>query len=373
MDKKFKDRLLLIVIAALLFAAVLNIDKAGKLLNYIFTLILPVIVGLVLAFVLSVPMNGFENLLAKIALKRGKHPSEKALTFAGFFMTAVSIVTIAAVVLVVVIPQLAESAGSIMPRLEEVLPRWIDILSGYGINTDVLTKWAEGLDRDRIIDYLTGSAGDILASAVGISTTILSGIVNAVFGIILSVYVLLNRKTLARQSRKLIYAYCKTKAADKIVYIAALIRTTFTKFISGQCVEAVILALMIFISFSLAGLPYAGLTGVLTGVFAFIPYVGAFAACGTGAFLMLLSSPSKALLSVAVFLAVQFIEGHFIYPYVVGNSVGLPALWTLVAALLGGRLFGIIGMIFFIPLTSVIYTLAGESVNKRLVSKGIKI
>ena len=373
MDKKFKDRLLLIVIAALLFAAVLNIDKAGKLLNYIFTLILPVIVGLVLAFVLSVPMNGFENLLAKLAAKCERDISGKALTRISFTLTAAAILIISAVVVIMVIPQLAATAAGILPKIQETLPRWIDILSGYGINTDVLTKWAEVLDRDRIIDYLTGSAGDILASAVGISTTILSGIVNAVFGIILSVYVLLNRKTLARQSRKLTYAYCKTKAADKIVYIAALIRTTFTKFISGQCVEAVILALMIFISFSLAGLPYAGLTGVLTGVFAFIPYVGAFAACGTGAFLMLLSSPSKALLSVAVFLAVQFIEGHFIYPYVVGNSVGLPALWTLVAALLGGRLFGIIGMIFFIPLTSVIYTLAGESVNKRLVSKGIKI
>lgn len=373
MDKTIKDKILLIVIAAALFAAVLNIDKAGKLLHYILTLILPVIVGLVLAFVLSVPMNGYERLLSKLAVKSKRNISEKALTWLSFILTAVSLLLVLVIVVGMVIPQLAVTVSGIGPKIQETLPGWIDILNSCSIDTDKIAQWVEGLDKDRIIHYLTGSAGDIAASVAGISRTIFSGVITATFGIIISIYVLFNKKTLARQSRKFIYAYCKTRAADKIMYISSLIQRTFTKFISGQCVEAVILGFMIFISFIIAGLPYAGLIAVLTGFCAFIPYVGAFAACATGAFLMLLDSPSKAVLSVIVFLAVQFVENHFVYPHVVGNSVGLPALWTLVAALIGGKMFGIIGMIFFIPLTSVIFTLLKENVNSRLNSKGIEI
>lgn len=125
-----------------------------------------------------------------------------------------------------------------------------------------------------------------------------------------------------------------------------------------------------FVSFSIFRLPYAGLVAVLTAVCAFIPYIGAFVSCVTGALLTLIYDPSKVILCVIVYSVVQFIENQFIYPHVVGNSVGLSALWTLLAALIGGKLFGLVGILFFIPLTAVIITLVEESTDKRIAKKG---
>lgn len=154
--------------------------------------------------------------------------------------------------------------------------------------------------------------------------------------------------------------------------MSALARDTYAKFLSGQCVEAIILGLLIFFAYSLFQLPYAGLIAFLTGLFAFIPYIGAFAACFIGAFLILLSAPSKVILCIVVYMVIQFIENQFIYPHVVGTSVGLSPLWTLIAALLGGKLFGLPGIIFFIPLVAVLYSLMREDTNRRLKEREVK-
>lgn len=184
---------------------------------------------------------------------------------------------------------------------------------------------------------------------------------------------LLSRHKLLRQTKRVLYAHIKTSVADKICRISKLVNDTFTKFLSGQCVEAIILSLLILISFRIFDLPYAELIAVLTGFFTFIPYVGAFLACFIGALLTLISFPEKAIVCIVVYIVVQFVENQFIYPHVVGNSVGLSPLWTLIAALIGGNLFGPLGMIFFIPLSSVIYSLIRENTGKNLKKKSITI
>ena len=131
--------------------------------------------------------------------------------------------------------------------------------------------------------------------------------------------------------------------------------------------------MLIFITFTIVRLPYASLIAVLAAVFSFIPYVGALAACLIGAALTLMVDPVKAIICIGVYLVVQFVESQFIYPHVVGNSVGLAPVWTLLAALIGGSLFGIIGMIFFIPVTAVVITLLTDYVNDRLKKRNIKI
>ena len=131
--------------------------------------------------------------------------------------------------------------------------------------------------------------------------------------------------------------------------------------------------MLLFVSLGIAGVPYAGVLAVLTGILSFIPMVGAFLACLMGVVLVLMVSPIKALVCLVIFLCVQFVEGQFIYPRVVGNSVGLPPLWTLLAVLIGGKLLGIIGMLFFIPLTAVVYTLITENTQRRLKEKKIKV
>ena len=168
------------------------------------------------------------------------------------------------------------------------------------------------------------------------------------------------------QCRRALYAYCKENVADRVCYIAKLAHSTYARFLSGQCVEVVILGVLIFVSLSAAGIPYAGLTAVLTAAFAFVPYIGAFLSCALGILFTLLADPDKALLCLIVYQAAQFVENQFIYPHVVGNSVGLSPFWTLLAVLIGGKLFGILGMIFFIPIMALISQLLQESISKRL-------
>ncbi|MDD3241103.1 MAG: AI-2E family transporter, partial [Lachnospira sp.] len=189
---------------------------------------------------------------------------------------------------------------------------------------------------------------------------------------IIAIYMLLYKKKLGAQTRKVLYAYCNEKVADKLCHVGQLINDSYAKFLSGQFIEAFIIAILLFIAFTIFRLPYAALIAVLAAVLSFIPYIGSLSACVIGAILILFISPWQAILSVVVFQVVQFLEGQFIYPHVVGNSVGLPAFYTLLAALLGGSLFGIVGIIFFIPFFAVIYTLVKESSAARLAKKGIQ-
>lgn len=171
----------------------------------------------------------------------------------------------------------------------------------------------------------------------------------------------------------MLYAHLSKKHADKICYISNLVNETYSKFFSGQCIEAVILGLLMFVAFTVFRLPYANLIAVLTALLSFIPYIGAFAACFIGALLIVMVDPWKGLLSIVVYQVVQFIENQFIYPRVVGGSVGLAPLWTLSAALIGGNLFGVIGMIFAIPVTAVLYVLVKDDANRRLQRKKIDL
>ena len=169
------------------------------------------------------------------------------------------------------------------------------------------------------------------------------------------------------------YSFLKTETTEKLCEVGALSVETYSKFLSGQTIEAVILGVLIFIFFSIFRLPYAALIAFLTSFFAFVPYVGAFASCAIGAFLILLDSPEKVITCVIVYLVVQFVENQFIYPHVVGSSVGLSPLWTLVAAIIGGNPFGIVGIIFFIPFTAVVYTVFKRYANNKLDEKSIDI
>ncbi len=364
MDKKTKNTMLLIVFAVLVYAAAMHLGAvlgfAGKLVS----LLLPLIIGLVGAFVLSVPMKGFEKLLGKL-FKNSKKSMEKLITVLSFILTVLTLLLIVLLLVTMLIPQLVDSIRGVVQEIQMHIPVWIELLNSYNIDTQQLKNWLESINTENLLATLTGSAGLVLASVKNISTTILSVLINAGLGIVVAVYMLLGKKQLKHLCRRVLYAYMSREKSDRLVHIARLSYDTFSKFLSGQCLEACILGSLIFIAFSIARLPYAGLVAVLTAICAFIPYVGSFASCSVGALLTLLANPSQTLLCIIVYLAVQFIENQFIYPNVVGNSVGLPPLFTLLAVMLGGKLLGLFGMIFFIPLMAVVYALVKEDVQLR--------
>lgn len=365
MDKKSKDILLIVICGVLCYAAVSNFSAVLTGLKALLQLLLPIVVGFVLAFILSVPMNGFEKLLGKL-MKGPSSPKKTAfITMLSFILTVISLLGVLVLAFTLLIPELVNSVMGVIEQVQVHLPAWIDTLAHYDVDTERLVKWASELNIESIFSGFTGSVGSLWDSVVSISSSILSVGINVGLGIVVAVYMLLGRKQLAAQAKRLVHVYLKKERADRLCYVAALVHSTFTKFLSGQCLEACILGSLIFIAFSVAGLPYAGLIAVLTGICAFIPYVGAFASCATGALLTLLISPTQALICVVVYISVQFIENQFIYPHVVGSSVGLGPLWTLMAAMMGGKLFGLLGMIFFIPLMAVVYRLISEDMQRR--------
>ena len=197
--------------------------------------------------------------------------------------------------------------------------------------------------------------------------------INLFTGTIIAIYVLAGKKRLKRQCKKLVYAYASEKNADRICEIASLCSNTFFHFISGQCLDAFILGMMFFFVMSIFDMPYTVVISLFIGFMALIPYIGLLVGLIAGLLLIIMISPMKALGFVVIFLVLQQIDGHLIYPRVVGNSMGLPAIWTLLAALMGNALMGLPGMLIFIPLTSVLYTLLREDVFIRLKEKGLHL
>jgi predicted PurR-regulated permease PerM len=175
----------------------------------------------------------------------------------------------------------------------------------------------------------------------------------------------MQKEVLADQGKRLMSAYMPQKFFGQVMKVLGILYKNFSKFISSQCLEAVILGALFVLSMTIFRLPYALLVGSLIAVTALIPIVGAFVGCFVGAFLILVENPISALVFVILFLIVQQLEGNLIYPKVVGSSVGLPAIWVLVAVSVGGSLFGVVGVLVFIPITSTVYTLLREDVNER--------
>ena len=203
-------------------------------------------------------------------------------------------------------------------------------------------------------------------SAIG---SIVSGVTTFVIAFVFSCYVLLQKEKLSVQVKKVVYAFFPERRCEWLFEVAGLASKAFSSFFTGQCVEALILGCMFFIVMSILNMPYTLLVSVLIAFTALIPIFGAFIGCFVGAFLILMVDPMKMLVFVVTFLILQQIEGNLIYPKVVGSSVGLPSIWVLAAVSIGGSLMGIVGMLIFIPIVSVVYTLFKASVYKHLRKK----
>lgn len=377
MDKKLKQSMFLIAFAVLLFAAVMNLGAVANGVKRFVDLLLPILAGLLLAFVLSVPANGIERRLEGLFSRGKKVPPKQVFHAISLFLTLIILAAVIFLICTMAIPELSRTFKSIAERIELNWPNWVAALEAFflkhQIDTDYVTQWVKALDIKQLLSKATSGAGVLIGSIADVAAATVSGISTALIACILAFYVLMSRDTLARQSKKVMYAYLKPSFADYICHAAEVIRTTYTKFLSGQCVEAIILGVLIYIAFSVFKLPYAGLVAMLTAVCALIPYVGAFISCVVSVFLALLVSPQKALLCIIVYLAVQFIETQLIYPHVVGTSVGLSPMWTLIASLIGGKLFGLLGVIFFIPLVASLYVLAKDGVEHKLQRKNLKL
>lgn len=375
LNKKFKDNILLGTYLIILCFILLNLKSVASALGNIFNIINPFIIAFCMAFVLNLPMKFFENKVFKFLDKEKSsfvRGLKRPLSILATFITVIGLIIALGLF---VIPQLISSISTLLDTVPDYIKSFESLINQYVSSTEVLQNiyntligtWRELLQF--FANFLTTSLSSILNTTV----TITSGIVNFILSLVLTIYMLASKETLIYQLKKLLYAFTKKNIADKTIEIGRLANNTFSKFITGQCVEACILGALCFVGMSIFSMPYALLISVLIGVTALIPVFGAFIGTIPAVFLILIINPIQALWFIVFILCLQQFEGNIIYPRVVGNSVGLSAIWVMLAMLVGGSTLGLMGMLIGIPCFSVAYQLIKDFTNKRLSKKEIKL
>lgn len=348
-------------------------------LGFLLGIIFPFLLGAAIAFILNVPMHFLETKLFSGAKQEGKGWAKKMGRPISLVLTILLVFGIISLVVFGVVPKLGSTFMSLGRNIQDFVPkvqRWAEDLFD---NNPEIVAWIEGIqiDWDKILNgtmsFFKNGAGNVLGSTFSVVKSIVSGVTTFVIAFVFACYILLQKERLNIQMRKIMYAYLKEEVVEKILDVCSLTYKTFSNFLAGQCTEAVILGMMFVVIMTIFRLPYALLIGVLIAFTALIPIFGAFIGCFLGVLLMLMESPMKALLFVVLFLVLQQIEGNLIYPRVVGNSVGLPAIWVLAAVSIGGSLLGVVGMLVFIPMVSVVYALFRRSVYGQLEKKGLRV
>ena len=372
-DKRsIKELRKLILFTIVILIALWNYAIVFEWVGFAFSIIFPFLLGGGIAFILNVPMSFLEEKIFYNKYLKDKKIANRLARPLSLVLTLAIVVGIIVIVMFVVVPELTKTVISLGRTIRNFVPEAQRFLEGLFSDNSEVQAWLRELNldigkmADSMIAFFQDGAGDVINSAVSAIGSFVSGVATFVIAFVFACYVLLQKERLKVQVQKVMYAFFPEKRVAWLLEVCSLTAKSFSSFFTGQCVEAVILGVMFFIAMSIFNMPYALLVGVLIAFTALIPIFGAFIGCVVGAFLILMVDPLQALTFVIMFLILQQIEGNLIYPKVVGSSVGLPSIWVLAAVTVGGSLMGVVGMLIFIPIVSVIYTLFRASVYKRL-------
>lgn len=372
--KKIRE---LIVFTAILVVALWKFDTVLEGAKNIWGILFPFVLGGAIAFVINVPMSFLEKKIFG-KTKDGNKMGEKLARPISLLLTIILAVGVIALVMFGVIPQLTRTIASLMISIANFIPQMQDWIREFSHNNQDIMKLVNQVqfNPDQAIKWgisiLGSGAGNMMNTTMSAVGSIVSGFATFFIAFSFACYILFQKEKLYVQIRKVFFAFIPKQKAEAFLKICSLTYRTFANFLTGQCVEAVILGSMFVVTLSILKMPYALLIGTLIAFTALIPIFGAFIGCAVGCFLIFMVSPKQAILFIIVFLILQQIEGNLIYPHVVGGSVGLPSIWVLAAVTVGGNLMGIVGMLIFIPLVSVLYTIFREFVYLRLKEKHIK-
>ena len=361
----------LMLLAAALVLVIFYSERVAAGIGLLFSILRPFLMGFAIAFVLNLPLRLLENTVFKKWNSGARRP-------VCLLLSVVLVVLVVALVIVLVVPQLVTAVGEIAQQIPVALDRlvdWLTVLSREYPELNDPTVYLAQLETnwesivESVANFLKNGLGNVVTTTIDFASSAVGAVANGFIALIFSFYVLSQKEKLADQVRRTLRAYLPQKACDWVLKVCALMYKNFSSFITGQCIEAVILGTMFVVAMTIFRMPYAVMVGVLIAFTALIPIVGAFIGCAVGAFLILLENPMQAVAFVVLFLVLQQIEGNLIYPRVVGSSVGLPSIWVLTAVTVGGSLFGVAGMLLFIPLVSTVYALLRDDVNARNAEK----
>ena len=369
MDKKVMKNLFLLAGGCIVLVwLLLYTEQVSQLLAYIWKLISPFVVGAGIAFVFNVPMRAIERQLQSIRKPGLRRTLAILLTLGALILVLVFVVEL-------LIPQIQSTVESLAETIPQFVKRQAANVAAWLEEHPELQEWVlantelEKIDWTSLLQKAGSFVGDsmstIVDSAVTAIGSVTGAIVNAVISVVFAIYCLSRKEILARQSRRLMYSLLPERFTDEVIRIMRLTNSTFSNFISGQCLEACILGCLFAVTMLILKMPYIPLVSVIIAVTALVPVVGAFVGCVLGAFFILVDNPLQAVTFVIMFLILQQLENNLIYPKVVGKSVGLPGIWVLAAVTIGGGAFGILGMLLGVPTCAVIYTLGKEFISRR--------
>lgn len=365
MSNSFKEKVILILLAGATLLAVLNWSSIYGAVGILFGSMNSLLIGSIIAFILNVPMKKIEDQLEKVSFL---NKSKRSLAIVGVLIGFVMIVT---GLVLIVLPTLMSTVSQLVTVSSTAIPKSVNALTTFleenGLLAGQLGDQIAGmLDQLKNLTFISNLVTPVLSGLVSNVTGIFSNTMTLVMAFFFTLAILGSKEHLQSMTGKFLQATLPAKTVRVISYIGEVIIDTYDKFLMSQIVEACIIGTLVFVSYSLSGIPYASMAGILSGVLSFVPYIGPFTACLISALFVAVQNPLLALWSVVLFQILQLIEGNVIYPRVVGQSVGLPTLFTLAAALIGGNLFGLLGMVFFTPIFAVIYRLVREWVTSRL-------
>ena len=364
--KKIETRTI-IKIAVAVFALYLGIhywSNISGVLAKILSAATPLILGFVIAYPLNILMSFFERHYFPRSKKNGVI---KSRTPVSLLLAIITLAAFVAVIMVLIIPQLISCIKLLITQIPSFMEGLVLFLEEHEINSSAILDKLASIDWqtriNQLIEKFVSGFGDIFGMVVSTVSTVVSGVTTVVIAVIFAVYMLLSKRKLSSQANKVLTKFLKPELYKKLKHVLDVLNDSFHRFIVGQCTEAVILGVLCTLGMFILRLPYAPMIGAVIGFSALIPVVGAFIGGGVGAFLILTESPTKALIFLVFLVILQQIEGNIIYPKVVGSSMGLPAIWVLVAVVVGGGVFGIPGMIIGVPLVGALYKLAKEYLN----------
>lgn len=373
-DTPIKKILFLICFTILFYLSIEHIEVILDIMRRGIHILLPFIIGACIAFVINIPMKLIEeSLLSRIKLKY----IQKHKRCISVIITVVLIAIVIMIVILLIVPELINTFSSLISTIPGFFNNAGEKITNLIEKYPQIEEYAKTLELDwaqisnQLITFLRNTVNSLIFSTVDIVGNIVNGLFTSFIAFTFAMYILFNKEMLAKQFKQLIYAYFSNRYVERILKTLKLANTTFSNFISGQCTEAIIIGLIFYIVLTLLNYPYTLLISVFIAFMSLIPMFGAFISSYASAFLILMINPIKAIAFLVLFAVIQQLEDTFIYPKVVGNSVGLPSIWVLVAVTLGGSAMGLVGMLVFIPLCSMFYTLVKTDIIKRLRLKQI--
>ena len=374
-DKKTIRSLILGIMGCIFLYWFLNdMERVKAIAGSVLSMLQPFLVGACIAFILNVPLRAIEKQIRRVP----KLPADRTISI---LLTLTCLGLVIAVVGRLLVPQVRETVEIIAQQFPPFMAKVETHIRHFLAENPQVEQWLwENTDLEKLdwaalaqqgIDLVGDTLGKVLGNTVDVVKSFISSIWNLIISVIFSLYCLGNKEQLSRQGRRILYSILPERLSDELIRIGRLANTTFSNFISGQCIEVLILGTMFAIAMTILRMPYVPLVSVLVALTAFIPIVGAWIGCVLGAFFILVNDPMQALAFVVMFFILQQVENSLIYPRVVGTSVGLPSMWTLVAVTIGADIMGVAGMVLMIPICSVIYTLGREFTAERVRIKGI--